>query len=135
MARLFVTPPLSEIAKKLGKMLKYTPHFQSAFGTAATHTPTLSLSLSLSIPLYLSTHPLYLATLYSLHTLPLSLFFLSIPLYLSTHSLSLHTLSISLHSTVYTDAHSLSLSLSLFLAFFPCTFSVSVILSGYQLSQ
>ena len=27
-------PPLSEIAKKLGKMLKYTPHFQSAFGTA-----------------------------------------------------------------------------------------------------
>ena len=28
-------PPLSEIAKKLGKMLKYTPHFQSAFGTAA----------------------------------------------------------------------------------------------------
>ena len=33
--RLFVTPPLSEIAKKLGKMLKYTSHFQSAFGTAA----------------------------------------------------------------------------------------------------
>ena len=28
--RLFVTPPLSEIGKKLGKMLKYTPHFQSA---------------------------------------------------------------------------------------------------------
>ena len=27
-------PPLSEIAKKSGKMLKYTPHFQSAFGTA-----------------------------------------------------------------------------------------------------
>ena len=32
--RLFVTPPLSEIGKKLGKMLKYTPHFQTAFGTA-----------------------------------------------------------------------------------------------------
>ena len=33
--RLFLTPPpLSEIGKKLGKMLKYTPHFQSAFGTA-----------------------------------------------------------------------------------------------------
>ena len=31
---LFVTPPLSEIGKKSGKMLKYTPHFQSAFGTA-----------------------------------------------------------------------------------------------------
>ena len=31
--RLFVSPPLSELAKKLGKMLKY-PHFQSAFGTA-----------------------------------------------------------------------------------------------------
>ena len=29
-------PPLSEIAKRLGKMLKYTPHFQSAFGTAAS---------------------------------------------------------------------------------------------------
>ena len=29
-------PPLSEIAKKLGKMLKYTPHFQSAFGTAVS---------------------------------------------------------------------------------------------------
>ena len=28
-------PPLSEIGKKIGKMLKYTPHFQSAFGTAA----------------------------------------------------------------------------------------------------
>ena len=28
-------PPLSEICKKIGKMLKYTPHFQSAFGTAA----------------------------------------------------------------------------------------------------
>ena len=27
-------PPLSEIAKKSGKMLKYTPHFQGAFGTA-----------------------------------------------------------------------------------------------------
>ena len=27
-------PPLSEIAKKLGKILKYTPHFQSAFSTA-----------------------------------------------------------------------------------------------------
>ena len=26
--------PLSEIAKKLGKMLKYSPHFQSAFGIA-----------------------------------------------------------------------------------------------------
>ena len=26
--------PLSEIGKKIGKMLKYTPHFQSAFGTA-----------------------------------------------------------------------------------------------------
>ena len=33
--RLFVTPPLSEIGKKIGKILKYTPHFQSAFGTAA----------------------------------------------------------------------------------------------------
>ena len=32
MGRLFVT--LSEIAKKLGKVMKYTPHFQSAFGTA-----------------------------------------------------------------------------------------------------
>ena len=32
---LFVTPPFSEIAKKLGKMLKYTPHFHSAFGAAA----------------------------------------------------------------------------------------------------
>ena len=27
-------PPLSEIGKEIGKMLKYTPHFQSAFGTA-----------------------------------------------------------------------------------------------------
>ena len=27
-------PPLSEIGKKIGKMLKYTPQFQSAFGTA-----------------------------------------------------------------------------------------------------
>ena len=27
-------PPLSEIGKKIGKMLKYNPHFQSAFGTA-----------------------------------------------------------------------------------------------------
>ena len=27
-------PPFSEIAKKLGKMLEYTPHFQSAFGAA-----------------------------------------------------------------------------------------------------
>ena len=27
-------PPLSEIGKKIGKMLKYTPNFQSAFGTA-----------------------------------------------------------------------------------------------------
>ena len=27
-------PSLSEIAKQLGKMLKYTLHFQSAFGTA-----------------------------------------------------------------------------------------------------
>ena len=33
--RLFVTPLLSEIAKKLGKMLKYNHYFQSAFGTAA----------------------------------------------------------------------------------------------------
>ena len=32
--RLFGPPTLSEIGKKLGKMLKYTPHFQSAFGTA-----------------------------------------------------------------------------------------------------
>ena len=31
---LFVTPPRSEIGKKIGKMLKYTPNFQSAFGTA-----------------------------------------------------------------------------------------------------
>ena len=39
-------PPLSEINKKIGKMLKYTPHFQSAFGTAAdTHTHTHTLSL------------------------------------------------------------------------------------------
>ena len=30
-----LNPPLSEIGKKIGKMLKYTPHFQSAFGTAA----------------------------------------------------------------------------------------------------
>ena len=29
-------PPLSKIAKKLGKMLKYTSHFQSAFGTAGS---------------------------------------------------------------------------------------------------
>ena len=29
--RLFVTPPLSEIGKKIGKMSKYTLHFQSAF--------------------------------------------------------------------------------------------------------
>ena len=29
----FIHPPLSEIVKKLGKMLKYTPHIQSAFGT------------------------------------------------------------------------------------------------------
>ena len=28
-------PPPYEIAKKLGKMLRYTPHFQRAFGTAA----------------------------------------------------------------------------------------------------
>ena len=28
-------PPLPEISKKLGKMLEYTPHFQSAFGTTA----------------------------------------------------------------------------------------------------
>ena len=27
-------PPLSEIGKKIEKMLKYTPHFQNAFGTA-----------------------------------------------------------------------------------------------------
>ena len=27
-------PPLSEIGKKIAKMLKFTPHFQSAFGTA-----------------------------------------------------------------------------------------------------
>ena len=26
--RFFVTPPLSEIAKKVGKMLKYTPTFK-----------------------------------------------------------------------------------------------------------
>ena len=32
--RLFVAPPLSEIGKKIGKMSKYTPHFQSTFGTA-----------------------------------------------------------------------------------------------------
>ena len=30
-------PPLSEIGKKIGKMLKYTPHFQSAFGTAGSN--------------------------------------------------------------------------------------------------
>ena len=30
----FCYNPLSEIGKKIGKMLKYTPHFQSAFGTA-----------------------------------------------------------------------------------------------------
>ena len=35
LAGFLLHPPLSEIAKKLGKMLKYTPHFQSAFGTAA----------------------------------------------------------------------------------------------------
>ena len=28
-------PPLSEIGKKIGKMSKYSLHFQSAFGTAA----------------------------------------------------------------------------------------------------
>ena len=34
LAGFLLHPPLSEIVKKLGKMLKYTPHFQSAFGTA-----------------------------------------------------------------------------------------------------
>ena len=31
----YYTPPLSEIAEKLGKISKYTPHIQNAFGTAA----------------------------------------------------------------------------------------------------
>ena len=31
-------PPLSEIAKKLEKMLRCTPHFQSAFGTAVHYS-------------------------------------------------------------------------------------------------
>ena len=31
-------PSFSEIGKKIGKMLKYTPHFQSAFGTAVSDT-------------------------------------------------------------------------------------------------
>ena len=35
-AGFLLYPLLSEIAKKLGKMLKYTPHFQSAFGTAGS---------------------------------------------------------------------------------------------------
>ena len=34
LAGFLLHPPLSEIIKKLGKMLKYTTHFQSAFGTA-----------------------------------------------------------------------------------------------------
>ena len=41
--RLFLTPPLSEIAKNLGKMLKYTPHLQSAFGTAVEGGCSLGL--------------------------------------------------------------------------------------------
>ena len=34
LAAFLLHPPLSEIGKKIGKMSKYTPHFQSAFGTA-----------------------------------------------------------------------------------------------------
>ena len=45
-------PPPSEIAEKLGKMLKYTPHFQGAFGTAEptpSHEPNnLNLTISLT---------------------------------------------------------------------------------------
>ena len=36
-------PPLSEIGKKIGKMLKYTPHFQSTFGTAEYHHSMLTV--------------------------------------------------------------------------------------------
>ena len=33
-------PHFLKLAKKIGKVLKYTPHFQSAFGTAVhTHYP------------------------------------------------------------------------------------------------
>ena len=41
-------PPLSEIAKKLGKILKYTPHFQSPFGTANRIYNTTIASISIN---------------------------------------------------------------------------------------
>ena len=51
-------PHFLKLAKKIGKMSKYTPHFQSAFGTAAytltytqTHTLTYTAACRASIRL------------------------------------------------------------------------------------
>ena len=46
-------PPLYEIGKKIGKMLKYTPHFQSAFGTADSIRQTTFESLHYLSPILL----------------------------------------------------------------------------------
>ena len=42
-------PPLSEVAKKLGKMLKGSPHFQSAFGTAVGIPSTFQMPINDSV--------------------------------------------------------------------------------------
>ena len=62
--QLFVTPPLSEIGKKIGKMLKYTSHFQSSFGTAV-------YSVHCTVYTVYSTLYSIHCTLYSIHHRPL----------------------------------------------------------------
>ena len=41
LAGFLLHSPLSGIGKKIGKMSKYIPHFQSAFGTAAYNIHTM----------------------------------------------------------------------------------------------
>ena len=64
-------PPLSEIAKKLGIMLKYTPHFQSAFGTAAYQEASFICFLNNILKL-LDNVPTPYSMLYSLIDIQLS---------------------------------------------------------------
>ena len=52
-------PPLSENGKKIGKMLKYTPHFQSAFGTAGSRRYRI---LKVNVMLYISREVLAITT-------------------------------------------------------------------------
>ena len=63
-------PPLFEIGKKIGKMLKYTPHFRSAFGTAAYPDPSACLNYTLT---HNPTHALILTPNFT----PLNFFYIA----------------------------------------------------------